>query len=396
MDDAGVNHHTYDAKTGGQYRITRIGATLGRLEAYAEATQFVRSFEPRAVEKACKIAGLGLENPPGLGDHWYPPYSHLSAPYEGRKRNLYTLLTEGQRVKLLKRVCTGASDIKGPERGCGFDINSFNNEETQKEVLGFFALHNKPLMAALEKRWMPLDWPWKLPLDDIADYFGEELGMYFGFLGHISSWTLTFAPCALAAQALAIYGHLNPLNSVTGGGKHEALYVEAWFALIGGAVYALCIDSWRCEQAKLAHTWNTYGCTTKLPPRPGFNGVVLKNPTTGALEIDFPPHLRAPRARKSVLVSLTMLVVLLGCVVSLFAYKAILASDPDTPSWVLMVPSFLNAVQVTVFSTVYKKIAHILTNFENHKTVVEHNSALFTKLTLFYFVNNYATLFFSQ
>lgn len=35
-----------------------------------------------------------------------------------------------------------------------------------------------------------------------------------------------------------------------------------------------------------------------------------------------------------------------------------------------------------------------MTSYENHKTVGAHNSALFQKLTSFYFINNYATLFY--
>ena len=40
------------------------------------------------------------------------------------------------------------------------------------------------------------------------------------------------------------------------------------------------------------------------------------------------------------------------------------------------------------------KVGGLLTDFENHKTLEEHNSALFSKLTVFYFVNNYMTLFY--
>jgi len=40
----------------------------------------------------------------------------------------------------------------------------------------------------------------------------------------------------------------------------------------------------------------------------------------------------------------------------------------------------------------YRKIADKLTEFENHKTTLAHNSNLFRKLTAFYFVNNFGTL----
>ena len=80
-------------------------------------------------------------------------------------------------------------------------------------------------------------------------------------------------------------------------------------------------------------------------------------------------------------------------VISIFMYRSILARTTEDPA-MLMVPSVLNAVQVTVFSAIYKFVGQKLTEFENHRTVHEHNSALFGKLTVFYFINNFATLFY--
>jgi hypothetical protein len=67
---------------------------------------------------------------------------------------------------------------------------------------------------------------------------------------------------------------------------------------------------------------------------------------TGKLEIDFPASLRAPRSRLSTLASSTMIIVLFATVVSIFTYKAILASRSSTENHELMIPALLNSIQV--------------------------------------------------
>jgi hypothetical protein len=46
------------------------------------------------------------------------------------------------------------------------------------------------------------------------------------------------------------------------------------------------------------------------------------------------------------------------------------------------------------FAVIYGKVAEFLTEFENHKTILEFNSALFRKLTFCYFVSNFAAPFY--
>jgi hypothetical protein len=43
----------------------------------------------------------------------------------------------------------------------------------------------------------------------------------------------------------------------------------------------MILDSWRCKQSAMAHEWSAFGAERSLPPRPGFDGEVLKNFTTG-------------------------------------------------------------------------------------------------------------------
>lgn len=168
---------------------------------------------------------------------------------------------------------------------------------------------------------------------------------------------------------------------------------ESWYGVLSLIAYCLVVDSWRCKQSRVSHIWNTFDSSVRMPARPGFDGFVLKNPITGKIEVDFPEEYRATRFRASCLLTSTMMVSLLGTITAIFAYKAILARS-GASSTMLLLPAALNAVQISVFGMLYKVIGVKLTDHENHRTIMAHNSALFAKLSVFYFVNNFATLFY--
>jgi len=202
MEGASVHHHTYDAKSGANYRMTRLGVTKSRLERFADATQFEVGFSSRAVERACVEKGLRLENPDtAMGRSYYPPYSYLSAPYSLAHKHLYEPLSGGDLLKLCKRLVMGSSRFKGPAKGCSFNLEHLASDERDNAYcLAFFPLHHAQMKQALEEAWMPLDWPWKLPMWGIKEYFGEEVGFYFAFLGHLTSFLVPLAPVAVMAS----------------------------------------------------------------------------------------------------------------------------------------------------------------------------------------------------
>lgn len=285
MESAGAHHHTYDAKSGAAYRMTRIGVTQSRLERFAHATNYVSGFDEAAVAAACLAANIVLENPPTAeGAMWYRPYDKLSAPFDLRRKELYLPFTEGTNLKLCRMMVTGSPSYKGDAKGCGFDLDKLESADKDNEFcLAMFPTHNYALKDQLERAWMPLDWPWNLPKDLIKEYYGEEVGFYFAFLAHLTSGLLPLAPCGVAAQIVA---------SAMLSSDWQGMPVEALFAVVGLGGYSVILDTWRYRQSERAHLWYTYGCQSNLPARPGFDGVVLKNPVTGKLEIDFPQSLR--------------------------------------------------------------------------------------------------------
>jgi hypothetical protein len=200
MNKAGVFYHSYDAKSGGSYRITRIGATKSRLEKFADAIDFVTGLDRDKIKKACEDIGLILKNP-SYGKGWYDPYAHLSGGYEVEKKELYCEFTSGDFIKLLFLILVGSPNFKDGAKGCGFDITKLNSTEKDDAFcLAFFPLHDNELKAKLERRWLPLDWPWNMPSFEIKEYLGEELAFYFAFLAHLTSGQMPLIPIAIGTS----------------------------------------------------------------------------------------------------------------------------------------------------------------------------------------------------
>jgi hypothetical protein len=244
-------------------------------------------------------------------------------------------------------------------------------------------MHQNEAKENLARQWLTLDWPWKLPLVPIKEYFGDEIAFYFAFLGHLTSGLLFLAGFAVLTQVVSL-----SMRDIDGG----AMYAESVFALLASGAFFVMLDSWKYYEGQQAVLWEVYGCLTSLPPRPGFDGIVLKNPRTGKLEIDFPTRMRRPRVQLGLLVSLALTTCLLITVSAIFVLKK--AIGTDAPIRMQLLPAVLNSLQITFYDNLYKYVATRVTEYENHRTIAEHNSQLFKKLTSFYFLNSYSALFY--
>ncbi len=65
-------------------------------------------------------------------------------------------------------------------------------------LLAAFPLHEYDMLKRLQIKWLNLfGAPWTQPLDDVKDYFGERIGLYFLFLQHYT--TLLIVPAIVGA-----------------------------------------------------------------------------------------------------------------------------------------------------------------------------------------------------
>lgn len=62
LHEAGLHAHTYDARSGANYRISRVGATASRLSSYADSIHYINELDPDKVRRACHEIGLVIDN----------------------------------------------------------------------------------------------------------------------------------------------------------------------------------------------------------------------------------------------------------------------------------------------------------------------------------------------
>ena len=70
--------------------------------------------------------------------------------------------------------------------GCGLDPKALEEDGC---ILAYFPLHDMVELRSLEANWLTvLSFPWNQPIDQIKNYLGEKIALYFLWLGLYDSW----------------------------------------------------------------------------------------------------------------------------------------------------------------------------------------------------------------
>ena len=73
--------------------------------------------------------------------------------------------------------------------------------------------------------------PWEQPLDELADYFGEKVTLYFALLGDMTRWLLVLGACGalvevdseVGARVVSAAPPLRRLRARAWGGETQAI-----------------------------------------------------------------------------------------------------------------------------------------------------------------------------
>jgi hypothetical protein len=319
------------------------------------------------------------------------PYEYIYVKYEdGRSdvANLYATYTDRHlqfrgvdRLKLIFSILAA----RKYEGGCSLDIYRLMKDEC---ILGFYPLHDHVELTDLALQWLQMfQWPWNQPNNQIKDYFGEKIGLYFLWLSHYTSWLLV----------AAVVGFFCWINVATNGNNPNAV-IMPYFATFMAFWATFFLEFWKRKEITTSMEWGTVGFEQEELPRPQFSGIKKPNPVNGRDYIYFPYTAKMRRLVESSMVISVFVLAVLGAVAGIFILKLVLTHMAVLTQGGIgfggIIASIANAVVIQVMNAIYGEVAIALTDFENHRTDTAYEDSLITKTFIFQFVNSYSPLFY--
>ncbi|CAH1180912.1 unnamed protein product [Phyllotreta striolata] len=308
-----------------------------------------------------------------------------------------------------------------------------------------YPLHDGDLHDRSSKRKLLLD-EWASvskcikyqPIDDIKDYFGVKIALYFSWLGF---YTHMLIPASIVGVMCLIYGAAT-LDSDTLSrdicSRNITMcprcdkYCDYWnlqdgctyakiqhvidnpatifFAVFMSFWGALYLELWKRYSAEIAHRWGLTGFDLQAePPRPEY---LLRLANAKKKKLNVVTQLQEPvvpfwRVKlPSIILSFSIalfwtmiaLVVVVGIVVYRMSYVTSDVLYGDKLSYkIYIVPvtaGLINLVCIVILNFIYNRLAEWLTEMELQRTQTEFDDSLTIKIYMFQFVNYYSCIFY--
>ena len=244
-------------------------------------------------------------------------------------------------------------------------------------------------------------------LNKIRDYYGEEMGFYFGFMDFYTKWLAIPGIC----------GFLFWLSHVEGFDVDESKYMP-FYALSVCIWSHFMIKFWNRRASELALKWNTIDFASEKyliqsDVRPEFRGIIRKSPITNKFERYYPSWKRYPKFIVGFILSFILLCLvffMMICSLNLqgyiHSYNSIIYIEYfdslsksgalfDKNSIIMwIIPTLIHCSFVFFLNSQYSKVAMNLTKWENWKFESDFENSLILKRFLFEFLDAFLPLFY--
>ncbi|XP_055371221.1 anoctamin-10 isoform X2 [Condylostylus longicornis] len=234
----------------------------------------------------------------------------------------------------------------------------------------FFALHD---LEYLDKFCIEIGK--RLPIQDIRNYFGTTIGLYFAFIEF-------YTKALLLPTIFGIFQYIFNFNLATVCG----------FYVLWTTVFS---ELWKRKCSGLAYRWGTIEMTSLDRPRSAYYGDLKPDPITGKLTLQYPIAYTYLQMY-CISYPVVFVCVILAAYFALYQFQieAEVLHDFGPDSWLNYVPVIVQSMLIAIFSWAYEKLATFLTDQENHRTRSQYDRHRVTKLMIFEIVNNFFSLFY--
>jgi anoctamin-10/anoctamin-7 len=385
---AGFEIYPYPSVQGDELLVL-IRCPLEKLQLFADKINHKMRIDPARLQEVleggdaeAKIKPIFIEDMKDICE--YSPYEHIYLQYRRTiDQSLYALspgektsFPRSLRLKLIYLL------IRAPKRDGGCDIE-LTKLKHKNHILAFYPLHDKrrkkDILSHVFDIWTT---PWAISFEDIREYFGEKIALYYVFLGHYAWWLIIPSFVGLAFQ-LVVWGTLNFSHPVL---PFYGLLITVWAVIM--------LEFWKRREASQALEWGMSDFEALEQDRPEFKGDTIRSYINGQDITYFPPSKYHALMSFSRSVIAMFIMVVIGVVLGIYVYRFQLQKSASTYDYASGVASILNTVQITIFNILYGNAAILLTNQENHRTDTMYEDSLIVKMFIFQFINSYASFFF--
>eukprot|EP01135_Chromosphaera_perkinsii_P007078 Nk52_evm17s684 gene=Nk52_evmTU17s684 len=325
---------------------------------------------------------------------------------------------------------------KGAYDGC-FVLHTGRPKDTVQAATSDTVSKYPHIRSALYHKWAHIGNIFKYqPIHLIREYFGEKIAFYFAWMGFYVTWLIVPSLIGLLYlfYGLGTYDDVDFSEKACASGKHlcsttdedlapdtlETLGEQCTgikaatifdneltvpYSIFLALWTFLLLEFWKRTTTFYAFHWNVIGLQNQETNRVQYYGTKeTLNPVTGETEVVYP----ASKRLRKYLGSFAVITLLTGCVIitliAIIVYRLALASSESTGKYgednsdgrlkANLSASVLNFVAIVILGAIYRKVAVILNDWENHRTASLYEEHLIIKMFCFEFVNSYASLFY--
>ncbi|KAI9325346.1 calcium-activated chloride channel-domain-containing protein [Obelidium mucronatum] len=259
-----------------------------------------------------------------------------------------------------------------------------------------FHLHDNENDPDTMREYLRREWVQKYfeiqPIDDIAAYFGETVGLYFAFIGFYNVWLLISTGLGLI---VVLHGLTQAFTS-DGGFQWHILFdndLTPFFGLFISLWAILMPIAWDRQTKFFAWRWSTTDYQKEETKRPQYKGELQRrSPITGKMELVFPAKRRTRRQLISSVVILFWILIVSSSIAVQVSIGAYLSPKVNNDIAINVITSLLGLTSIVIMKIPFGAIVEKLNEWENYRTKSQFDDALIFKTYIFDFANSYSQL----